>query len=361
MILSIIKIICCVASCMLYYLVWKYLKQKALGMQTLLDLVIKDHILVQTFVNIMTTLPVIKTRYVCQSDENCNHILALIMLHVGHFSFAVFLLQIFVTIGIRYMSIFHQTVLNDIPDKKIIRTCRIFVFCFAVMSNLLDNIGPGDHVYAYLTNTKTTYQDEHVFSLILIAIVNLIGIIYVQFRIEFYTASGQSHLNHPGQNSPGLSHIVLSHLGQINPGLSHSGLNSPRLNSSRISTPGLSSPGLSHYRLSSPGLRYPGQISPEPSHIGQRNLEQVEEQSEETSTLDKSTIWKIIAIVCMCLILLLYWAISMVSSGSKDFVETALSLVIGQILVALIIPIILVRRNDNLCKFCVDSIKSIGK
>ena len=354
MILSIIKVICCAASCMIYYLVWKYLKQKALGMQTLLDLVIKDHILVQTFVNIMTTLPVIKTRYVCQSNENCNHILALVMLHVGHFSFAVLLLQIFVTIGIRYMSIFHQTVLNDIPDKKVIRTCRIFVFCFAVMSNLLDNIGPGDHVYAYLTDTKTTYQDEHVFSLIFIAIVNLIGIIYVQFSIEFYTASEQSNLNHPGQKSPGLSH-----LGQIT--LSHSRLNSPRLNSSRISTPGLSSPGLSHYRLSSPGLRYPGQISPEPSHSGQRNLQQVEEQSEETSTLDKSTIWKIVAIVCMCLILLLYWAISMVSSGAKDFVETAFSLVIGQILIALVIPIILVRRNDNLCKFCVDSIKSFGK
>ena len=123
------------------YLIWKYHSKKPLGMETLFDFLIKDLILTLAMSLITFQISTLKAKYFCPKDNNqCIHSLALAVLHLAHFNFAAILMQILVCNFVRYLSIFRQTVLTEISDKKIVKMRRLVMLLSAFLSNLLDNI-----------------------------------------------------------------------------------------------------------------------------------------------------------------------------------------------------------------------------
>ena len=77
------------------YLVWKYLNKKALGMQTILDLMVKDLIQFHILVFFFSWLVYVKFQ------DSYNHYLALLTIMIAHFITFVCFWQILVTMIIR--------------------------------------------------------------------------------------------------------------------------------------------------------------------------------------------------------------------------------------------------------------------
>ena len=177
-----------IISGIMLYLIWKYLSKKPLGLETLFDLLIKDLILTLAMSLITFQISMIKAKYFCpKNNDQCIHVLALAVLHLGHFNFAAILMQILVCNIVRYLSIFHQSVLTEISDKKIVKMARLVVLFSAFLSNLLDNIGQGDHLYTHLTDApKVEMTDEHIYTIVLMLVLNIVVLLWIQVKIEKY-------------------------------------------------------------------------------------------------------------------------------------------------------------------------------
>ena len=100
-------------------LIWKYLKNKPLGMQTLLDSMIRDCILIVAPNLITSNLVFIKFQ------EEYSHETAIILIKTNQFVMMAWFLQVFATVTIRYLSIFHQEILNEIKDSTIVRVSSV--------------------------------------------------------------------------------------------------------------------------------------------------------------------------------------------------------------------------------------------
>ena len=79
--------------------VWKYLDNKALGMQTLFDLMIKDLIVSTACFVLSSQLVLLKFA------EKYNYYLAYILVYFDYGSVWAFFLQIFITVLLRYRNI----------------------------------------------------------------------------------------------------------------------------------------------------------------------------------------------------------------------------------------------------------------
>ena len=154
-------------------LIWKYLKNKPLGMQTLLDSMIRDCILIVAPNLITSNLMFIKFK------EEYSHETAMILIKTNQLAMMAWFLQVFVTVTIRYLSIFHQGILNEIKGSIIVVLSRIIVGTSALGLTL------GGPQYVFLTGKS--YESEkapkaRIFAALLLA--NLILALFVQIRIE---------------------------------------------------------------------------------------------------------------------------------------------------------------------------------
>ena len=123
-------------------LIWKYLKNKPLEMQTLFDSMIKDYILI-VFANfISSNLIFIKFK------DEYSHEIAMTLIKIQTCVAVAMFLQIFIALIIRYMSIFHQGYLNDFKDSVIVFISRIFVGISAVVISILEDSGEGGAQYS---------------------------------------------------------------------------------------------------------------------------------------------------------------------------------------------------------------------
>ena len=160
-------------------LIWKYLKNKPLGMQTLLDSMIRDCILIVAPNLITSNLVFIKFQ------EEYSHETAIILIKTNQFVMMAWFLQVFATVTIRYLSIFHQGILNEIKDSTIVAISRIIVGASALGLTLLDDTGIGGPQYVFMTG-KTYDSDKapkhKLFAALLLA--DLILVLFVQIRIE---------------------------------------------------------------------------------------------------------------------------------------------------------------------------------
>ena len=102
-----IKVISNLIAAGILVLIWKYLKNKPLGMQTLLDSMIRDCILIVAPNLITSNLMFIKFK------EEYSHETAMILIKTNQFAMMAWFLQVFVTVTIRYLSIFHQGILTE--------------------------------------------------------------------------------------------------------------------------------------------------------------------------------------------------------------------------------------------------------
>ena len=170
-------------------LIWKYLRNKPLGMQTLFDSMIKDYILI-VFANfISSNLIFIKFK------DEYSHEIAMTLIKIQTCVAVAMFLQIFIALIIRYMSIFHQGYLNDFKDSVIVFISRIFVGISAVVISILEDSGEGGAQYVFLTGKAfdpVKAPKLVIFKAILLA--NFVLVIFVQVRIELLNRRLNSQL-----------------------------------------------------------------------------------------------------------------------------------------------------------------------
>ena len=172
-------------ACLIFYIVWKYSESKPLGQQTILDILIKDTIRIAVANFTFSNLIYIKFK------DNYNHEETMGILTLTQSSMMAYLLQIMVTILIRYLYIFHPGFMHDKSDKNITRATRIFVGLGTLASPFLNDFGKGGPEYAYLMNDdKATEKDQgpaRTFSLFRgVLILDILLLIGTQIRIEMF-------------------------------------------------------------------------------------------------------------------------------------------------------------------------------
>ena len=98
-ILSSIRLVLQAMSCGIFTLIWMYLNIKALGMQSLINVMIKDYIRIIVANFIISDLTTIKIQ------DKYHSYLALTLLNIDHFMVNAMLAQILLTTVIRFMII----------------------------------------------------------------------------------------------------------------------------------------------------------------------------------------------------------------------------------------------------------------
>ena len=188
--LQFVRIILLIAGLIKAYLIWKYLNKKALGMQTILDQMIKDIIQVMLIAFIPTVLASIKI-----VEKPYNHYIAIAIGMSRYFVVLSLGWQFFVTMVIRYLSVFNQSVLNIVDEVNVIRTTRLFVGIMSLISTLFSQDYENGFVYAYLMNKEVSKEVSKLKALKFCLVVNLIVLVLVQVKIEIYKGT----LDHQNQ------------------------------------------------------------------------------------------------------------------------------------------------------------------
>ena len=179
----VIKILQQIVSCLIFYVIWKYLSSKPLGHRTILDVLIKDNIVVCTTCFITVTF--IYLKFV----DVYSHEAATIILMINQSAMTAFLLQLMVTNVIRYLYIFHPGFMHDTKDQTIMRATRTYVGLGSVASAFLNDYGKGGIEYSYLTNSETDgflpHQNKFWFFRGIL-VLNILLLIVAQARIEMF-------------------------------------------------------------------------------------------------------------------------------------------------------------------------------
>ena len=117
------------------YLPVKYLNQKAPGMKTIYDQMIKD-LLYLIILKSIFTFPVMAL--VLEFFMPVNHYLAIVIAFVSQFTFLIIFWQYSALIVVRFLAVFHPTYVNDESLIKTITRC--FVCCITLLSILTSDI-----------------------------------------------------------------------------------------------------------------------------------------------------------------------------------------------------------------------------
>ena len=172
-------LIACVA-----YLVVTYLNKKALGMQTLVDQMVKDTIYLAIFFEIILSI----LRLITQLTRPISYSIAVLFTLVNQFSRLTGLWQLNMIFLMRYFYVFHYANLN-IVDEKLMK--RITRSCVAILSTILMLMSIGNvedsHAYQHFTDGDSISVLNPV--VVLTAIISLVIIIIIQFKIEMFKKS----------------------------------------------------------------------------------------------------------------------------------------------------------------------------
>ena len=143
------KIIVNFIAIFIFYLYWKYLENKPLGMQTVLDQLVKDFMLLNTFAFFTSSLVYIKFQ------DNYSHEVAMTIIRINYATGGVaILLLLMATIIIRYLYIFHPGFLYEFNDQTITRITRSSVGIGSIVSVFMENFAKEGPEYQYLTGTN---------------------------------------------------------------------------------------------------------------------------------------------------------------------------------------------------------------
>ena len=161
---------------------------------------LKDYIRIIIFNTVSSSLVIIKFH------ETYHPNIAIALIYCNVFAIMLLLWQIFASLLIRYISIFHQSFLHDINDfriRKIVRSL-VFLISFTCLINedlgkynsvrwkkllhfSIFNLGEGGVIFAHLTNTKVDMEHPKKFNIFLaIIVLDLLTLIFVQVKIELY-------------------------------------------------------------------------------------------------------------------------------------------------------------------------------
>ena len=162
------------------YLPVKYLNQKALGMQTVFDQMMKDLLYLIIFKSI-SVFPILAL--IVEFLMPVNHYLAIAITIVTQFSNLVILWQYVALIGVRFLSVFHPIYLQNENLIKTITRCFIGFICLSsILSSDLEN---NTVTYNYLSGKKTqasSMSKPYIFS----SSICIIAQIIVQYKLEIF-------------------------------------------------------------------------------------------------------------------------------------------------------------------------------
>ena len=178
------KLTLAVIASALFTMIWKYLSQKSLGKQTLLDLMVKEYIKSVTMVIVVTMVPFIELNEL-DLDKTMIHFMAKSDMFLIEYSMVFLLGQVLCSTMIRYLVIFHQGLLDEIEDLKIVKVSRMVSFSMAILSGIMCVFENGSMFYIYMTGIECpTCPVPKFYIKKIMVVLNLMAIGYVQFSIE---------------------------------------------------------------------------------------------------------------------------------------------------------------------------------
>ena len=276
-ILHFLRLFFSITSLIMAYLIWNYLNKKALGMQTILDQMIKDITVILSMNIISGSFVLIKI-----SEKPYDHYIALAICMSRNFFVLAMGWQIFVTGIIRYLSVFYHSLLNNVDEIKIIKTTRLFVGLVSLILILGEDF-KHHFSYIYLTNKNVDKELARWKALQIVLVIDILVLAMVQLRIEIFK-------------------IKVDH-----------------------------------------------------------NTEENENQNflEMAFEYSTNTIRIVLLILCLTLFVMLVYVLS----ARKDMEELTLSRLRIQVFIHFfltnMIPMILIKRNPNMYKYCVKNIKCL--
>ena len=135
-ILYIFQVIFILLEAYIAYLALQYLKRKPLGMQTILDKVVKDTIMCVLFHQIMR---VFVESLIIDFARPLSDNVAFMISILFHFCAVIRVWQFFMVIVVRYMLVFYHTYVNAFDEKVTRRLIRIFVCTFSAIPALVES------------------------------------------------------------------------------------------------------------------------------------------------------------------------------------------------------------------------------
>jgi hypothetical protein len=159
-----------------------YLKSKPTGMQTLLDLFIKDFIIIATAYRIIVALAIFLICNVAPVDYWLARGLAVLIK-----LFLVFLfVDIFILIIVRYIIIYYNAYISEICDKKLLGISRIVIFISSIIlwiGDVIDFSSSGKAFFTALSQIEGKIgSPNRMFGLIVL--MDAILLILTQIKIE---------------------------------------------------------------------------------------------------------------------------------------------------------------------------------
>ena len=122
--------------------------------------------------------------------KSCGHYISSAIILLNKFAYFMIVLQIIIAVVLRYLYIFHQTILNHFEDSKIISALRFFVGIICVTLTLIEIPKVEDrHSYALLMNQdvdREKLKQNSNSNLLIVSTLAVLIIVYVQIRIEIY-------------------------------------------------------------------------------------------------------------------------------------------------------------------------------
>ena len=161
------------------YLILKYLKRKSLGMQTVLDKVVKDAILSVLFDQM---LRVFVMGLIVEFARPLSDDMALIITTLIHFFSVLRIWYMFSLMIVRHILVFYHTYLNILDEKVTRRLIRSFVCIFSAIIVLLDSTNNSKYYLLIGDEYLDLKTGPKFFSML--GILNFIALIYSQYHIE---------------------------------------------------------------------------------------------------------------------------------------------------------------------------------
>ena len=178
-ILYIFKVTLGILGPIIAYLPVRYLNQKALGMQTVFDQMMKDLLYLIIFKS-LSIFPIMDL--VREFLMPVNHYLAIVATALNQFLTLIILWQYSVLIGVRFLSVFHPTYLsNENLIKNITRGFISIISGLSILSSDLEN----SILYNLLSGKKPHAQSISK-PVIVSSAICIIAQIIVQYKLEMF-------------------------------------------------------------------------------------------------------------------------------------------------------------------------------
>ena len=173
-------------SFLMLYIIWSYLRKKALAMQTLRDEMIKELIISLIPLTLLSDLLYIDIGPIPKE-------FALFLIHTRMALVQYFFIQVLIVTLIRYLIVFHGPLIDSIEDQMVVNFSRIFstiwVFVTCLYTGLFQDFTKTPDFLAITGQSQSSEEidtTERFFTVHFVLVLDTIVIIFVYVRIEIY-------------------------------------------------------------------------------------------------------------------------------------------------------------------------------